>query len=69
MTRSVVRSLRLTLVAIPILLAGCGMFGSTSGAGSVGAGPGAASGAGSAAGANGGTGGGASGGTGGGASK
>jgi hypothetical protein len=70
MTSTLVRGVLLAVIAIPLALAGCGMFGSdTGGAGSVGAGPGAATGAGGAAGANGGTGGGAAGGAGGGASK
>ena len=67
MASNVIRRLRLAAVAIPLILTGCGMFGSASDGGSVGAGPGGASGAGSAAGANGGTGGGAAGGAGGGA--
>ena len=67
MTSNMIRTLRLATVAIPLILTGCGMFGSASDGGSVGAGPGAATGAGGAAGANGGMGGGAAGGTGGGA--
>ena len=64
MPSKLVRSLRFAAVAITLILTGCGMFGSASGGGSVGAGPGAATGAEGAAGANGGTGGGAAGGAG-----
>ena len=67
MTSNVVRGLHVAAVAIPLVLPGCGIFGSTSDGGSVGAGPGAATGGAGAAGANGGTGGGAAGGAGGGA--